>query len=78
MTLKYEDLEKFAEDLRKKYIGLETLPATILDEEIMKRFGLSNYIINNIKKSLGVTRIMTPIDPFKWRLKNGDMAEESK
>jgi hypothetical protein len=79
MTMKYEDLEKFVRELQLKYES-ESIPALVLDGEIMRKFGISNYVVNSIKKALGVTGLMTPIDAFRWRFKhdNGNLVKESQ
>jgi hypothetical protein len=50
MTLKYEDLEEFIFDFKRK--GFEKISTNQLHFSIGKRFGVSPYIRKNVIKSL--------------------------
>lgn len=62
MTLKYKDLENFVSQLKGKGFTNE-IPENILFFEIRKNFGISNYIVKNIAKSLSDMNLMRPAPP---------------
>ena len=47
MTLKLKDLEELRDNLIKKGCN-EKVPVAVLEREIGRRFGISNYVITNI------------------------------
>ncbi|MEM5766375.1 MAG: hypothetical protein QW423_01935 [Candidatus Aenigmatarchaeota archaeon] len=67
MTLKLKDLEELRNVLIEKGYE-EKVPATVLEKEIGKKFGISSYVITNIKQNLSKWNIMKPIDPFWWKI----------
>lgn len=77
MTLKLKDLEDLRNVLIEKGYE-EKVPATVLEKEIGKRFGISSYVITNIKQNLAKWNIMKPIDPFWWRIVKEEDGEETK
>jgi hypothetical protein len=50
MTLKYQHLEEFMEMLRKR--NIKEMWNGDFDLEVGKHFGLSDYVISNVKKKL--------------------------
>lgn len=51
MTIKYNDLEKLIQNLMSQGYHKE-ISNTVLETQIAKQFGLSSYIMGNIKKQL--------------------------
>ena len=76
MTLKLKDLEELRDVLIEKGYD-EKVPVAVLEREIGKRFGISNYVITNIKQSLAKWNIMKPIDPFWWRIVKAENSNET-
>jgi hypothetical protein len=76
MTLKLKDLEKLRDDLIEKGYK-EKVPAAVLEKEIGRRFGISSYVITNIKQNLSKWNIMKPIDPFWWKIVKAENNNES-
>jgi len=76
MTLKLKDLEELRDDLIEKGYK-EKVPATVLEKEIGRRFGISSYVIKNIKQSLSKWNIMKPIDPFWWKIVKAENSDET-
>ncbi|MEM5771425.1 MAG: hypothetical protein QW790_01610 [Candidatus Aenigmatarchaeota archaeon] len=58
MILKLKDLEELKDVLIEK--GYDEVPAAVLEREIGKRFGISSYVITNIKQNLSKWNIMKP------------------
>jgi hypothetical protein len=77
MTLKLKDLEKLRDDLIEKGYD-EKVPAAVLEKEIGRRFGISSYVITNIKQNLSKWNIMKPIDPFWWKIVKEENSNETK
>lgn len=59
MTLKYQDLENFVSDIKKKGYNKE-IPLQHLDREIGKVFGISSYTMRNIKEKLHKFGLLFP------------------
>jgi len=75
MTIKYDDLENFIKTLKRLGYHKE-VSNNVLETQIAKRFGLSPYIMGNIKKQLVKFGFISG-DGVVWIIKYG-VTEENK
>jgi transposase len=73
MTLKYEELERFIEELKERY--KTEIGDMVFEKEIGKRFGLSKYIVSNVKKNVDRFGLLKPEGSF-WKFKKTEVEEK--
>lgn len=65
MTLTYEKLKNFADELHDR-IQRNTISDLLLTREIKIKFGLSNYIVENIKRNLDSMNLLKKVNDNAW------------
>jgi len=69
VTLKYENLEAILNEIRRLGYTNE-VPENTLDKVIMRRMGLSTFVISNTKRALRKAELMEPAAIGFWKFCN--------
>jgi len=77
MTLKYQNLETLMIAIKKEgYV--HAISDGILEAHIARQFGISNYIIHNIKKSLVQFGFISPSGLGVWAIKEPEEPNDAQ